>query len=528
MIDVVIAGGGPNGLMLACELGLAGVRPVVLDPLPGPSPEPRANGIVGQGVRILDHRGLYEAIVGAAQYPQRAPRHMFGAFALDLSSVADSQVYFLPVPQVRLAQTLVLRAADYDTDLRWGHALTGFEQDADGVTVQVSGPNGPYELRTRYLVGADGGHSLTRKLAGIDFPGTSSNDAIMRMARGALPPQDWMDPASGALDVPRYGRIQPMRFVRTERGMFVWAWLHGRAMIGSFELDPAAVDERSEEYVTGAEMTVEELQASLARVLGTEVPLRPEASDGPIVLRRFVGINSRIASRYASGRVMLIGDAAHVHSALGGPGLNLGLQDAMNLGWKLAAVVGGRVQPALLDTYEAERRPAGERVLTHSRAQLALIRPGPEVTALRQVFGELLAEPGVVRRLSDMLSGADVRYPSEPEDHPLVGWWVPDITVSSASGAFRVAELARDGRPLLLDFTDGGVVAEALARLDHATGVVTVATGRPLGDVPASAVLVRPDGYVAWASAASEPDTEALGRVLRRWFGVGVGSVSAR
>jgi 2-polyprenyl-6-methoxyphenol hydroxylase-like FAD-dependent oxidoreductase len=501
--------------MLACELGLAGVRSVVLDPLPGPNPEPRANGVVGQGVRILDHRGLYEALAGAGEYPRPAARGMFAAFPLDFGAAPDSQVYFLPVPQPRLAQTLARRAGECNAELRWGHTLTGFDQHADGVTVHVTGPDGRYELSTRYLVGADGGHSLTRKLAGIDFPGMSSNDVVMRMGLGALPREDWVDPSSGALDVPGFGRIPPLQFVRTERGMFAWAWLSGRSMMGSVELDPSAVDGGRDE--SEVPMTLEELHASIARVLGTEVPLRPQAADGPIEMRRFAGLNSRIASRYKAGRVILIGDAAHVHSALGGPGLNLGLQDAVNLGWKLAAVVLGRVEPALLDTYEAERRPAGERVITHSRAQIALIRPGTEVTALRQVFGELLAEPAVVRRMSDVLSGADVRYPTEPDAHPLVGRWVPDVTISIPSGAFRVAQLARDGRPLLLDFTGDGVVAAAMGQ---AGGAVTVVAGRPQQQVPATAILVRPDGYVAWASSAQDPDIDALRQVLRRWFGV--------
>jgi 2-polyprenyl-6-methoxyphenol hydroxylase-like FAD-dependent oxidoreductase len=520
MTDVVIVGAGPNGLMLACELGLAGVRPTVLDPLPGPNPEPRANGIVGQGVRILDHRGLYEPLAGA-EYPQPAARHMFAALPLDLGAVPDSQVYFLPVPQPRLAQTLARRAVEHDADLRWGHEFTGFDQDTDGVTVRVTGPDGPYELRPRYLVGADGGHSLTRKLAGIDFPGMSSNDVVMRMALGAMPREGWVDPRNGVLDVPGYGRIAPSQFERTERGLFVWALLHGRSMVGSVELDPSAVDERGADSVTGIPMTLEEVQASIVRVLGTEVPLRPRNPDDPIVLRRFTGLNSRIASRYKTGRVMLVGDAAHVHSALGGPGLNLGLQDAANLGWKLARVVQGRAGPELLDTYEVERRPAGERVITHSRAQIALIRPGTEVTALRQVFSELIAEPGVNGRLSAMLSGADVRYPTEPDAHPLVGKWVPDLSISAPTGPVRVAERARDGRPLLLDFTRDAGVAAAVG--GHAAEVVTVITGRALQQVPATSILVRPDGYVAWASSAREPDIEALGRVLRRWFGVSLG-----
>jgi 2-polyprenyl-6-methoxyphenol hydroxylase-like FAD-dependent oxidoreductase len=536
MVDVVIAGAGPNGLMLACELGLAGIRPVVLDPLPGPNPLPRANGIVGQGVRILDHRGLYEPLAGTAEPPQPAPGHMFGAFPLDFSAVPQSQVYRLMVPQPKLVQVLAGRAAAYHADIRWAHALTGFDQHADGITAQVSGPDGRYELTAAYLVGADGGTSPTRKLAGIDFPGTSSHDVIARMAADVLPPAGWVDPETGALDVPGFGRVLPLRFARTERGLFIWASFNGRSMIGSLELDGAPDDDRAREEQAEqvAPLTLPELQASIERVLGVDVPLRPPASDAPVDFRRFAGINSRIASRYTAGRVILVGDAAHVHSALGGPGLNVGLQDAVNLGWKLAGVLQGRFEPALLETYEAERRPVAERVIMHSRAQLALVRPGSEVTALRELFGELLADPHAVRRLNELLSGADVRYPTEPGAHSLVGRWVPDLTIEKPGGASRVAELGRDGRPLLLDFTGDGVLAAA------ANGIrdgVTVVAGRPVEPVAASALLVRPDGYVAWAWSATEsaelPDLKVLDRVLRHWFGIaalgsqGASSISA-
>jgi hypothetical protein len=240
-------------------------------------------------------------------------------------------------------------------------------------------------------------------------------------------------------------------------------------------------------------------------------------------LRRFSGINSRIAERYRDGRVLLVGDAAHVHSPMGGPGLNLGLQDAVNLGWKLAAVLNGRVESSLLDTYEAERRPAAERVIMHSRAQLGLVRPGPEITALRELFAELITDPSVVRRLGDLVSGADNRYITGADEHALVGRWVPDFAVASAGATRRVAELARDGRPLLIDLTDDAVVATAVAEIGDQ---LAVAAGRAVGDVAATAVLVRPDGYVAWAWSASmsahTPDPEQLRQlrcVLSRWFG---------
>ena len=305
---------------------------------------------------------------------------------------------------------LAERAGEYDADIRWGHALTGFDQHDDGVTVHVAGPDGAYDLTAKYLVGADGGTSKTRHLAGIDFPGMSSYDLVVRMGFNVVPPDEWMDPVSGALDIPGSGHLPPLRFHRTERGVFACGAMGSRVVVMTYELDSTAREQRSDDTADEPPMSLAELEASAKRVLGVDVPLRPVSPDAPLDLRRFSGINSRIASRYQLGRVFLVGDAAHVHSPMGGPGLNLSLQDAVNLGWKLAAVLNGRVEPALLATYETERRPAAERVIMQSRAQLALLRPGPEVTALRELFAELLTDPDIVRRLSDLLSGADNRY----------------------------------------------------------------------------------------------------------------------
>ena len=521
MNDVVIAGAGPNGLMLACELALSGIRPVVVDPLPGPNPEPRANGVTGQGVRILDHRGFYSVLAATDDPPQPSPWAMFAALTLDLSGTADTQNYMVAVQQPRLVQVLAERAGESDVEIRWGHRLTGFEQHADGVTVHVAGPDGDYQLPAKYLVGADGGTSQTRKLAGIDFPGMTSHDAVARMAFGVAPPDDWVDPVNGALDVPGWGRVPPTPFYRAEHGVFACRRLGGRAMVITLELDRAAreepIDDDDDDGDDETPVSLPEVEASVKRVLGADVPLRPISPDTPLDLRRFYGINSRIASRYKSGRVILVGDAAHVHSPLGGPGLNLGLQDAVNLGWKLAAVICGHAEPALLDTYEVERRPAAERVIMHSRAQLALIRPGTEVTALRGLFAELLANPETVHRLSDLVSGNDNRYAAGADAHPLAGRWVPDFAVVSASGTRRIAELARDGRPLLIDLTDDAVVAAAVAGIADR---ITIAAGRPVDEVSASALLVRPDGYVAWASSDPTPAVDELRRVLAQWFGI--------
>lgn len=316
MNDVVVAGAGPNGLMLACELALSGIRPVVLDPLPGPNPEPRANGVTGQGVRILDHRGFYSELSGTADPPRPSPWSMFAAFMLDLSGIAESEVFMVPVQQPRLVQALARRAADCGVDIRWGHRLAGFDQNADVVTVHVGGPDGPDQLSTRYLVGADGGTSPTRKLAGIDFPGMTSHDAVARMAFGVTPPDDWVDSASGALDIPGWGRVPPTPFYRAEHGIFACRRLGDRAMVITLELDRTAREDPFEEHGDEPPVSLPETEASAKRVLGADVPLRPVSPDTHLDLRRFYGINSRIASQYRAGRVFLVGDAAYVHSPL--------------------------------------------------------------------------------------------------------------------------------------------------------------------------------------------------------------------
>ena len=250
--------------MLAAELGLAGIRPVVLDPMPGPNPQPRANGIVGQGVRILDHRGLYSTLAGTEGPPQRAPRAMFAAFPLDLSLVPNPQMFMLAHPATQAGSGA--RGAGRpirQADIRWGHGLTGFDQDADGVTVHVSGPDGDYELRAKYLVGADGGTSTTRKLAGIDFPGMTSYDAVARIGFDVLPPAEWVDPVGGALDVPGFGHVPPLRFHRAERGVFAYGAPRAPGGGDRLRIGPSAREApRPTETEPTPPMSLAELEAS--------------------------------------------------------------------------------------------------------------------------------------------------------------------------------------------------------------------------------------------------------------------------
>jgi len=285
---------------------------------------------------------------------------------------------------------------------------------------------------------------------------------------------------------------------RTERGLFVYGQLPGR---------PPVVSTGEWDVPPDGPMTFDELQESVDRVLGVHLPLTPPEGDGPFLLRRLTGGNSRLADRFRAGRVLLVGDAAHVHSAMGGPGLNLGLQDAVNLGWKLAAELQGWAPDGLLDSYESERRPVGQRVVMQTQAQSALIAPGNDVTRLRELFGELLTDPQNVQRIADLISGADIRYHDGP--HPLIGRWAPDLMI----GSVRLAELMRTGRPLLVDLTADGSFAAAVG-----TDRVEVVTGS--GESPI-AMLIRPDGYVAWAADHDGVvEQEGLRTALARWFGV--------
>ncbi|GAB3443380.1 FAD-dependent monooxygenase [Streptomonospora sediminis] len=524
MFDVVIAGGGPTGLFLACELRLAGVRPLVLERRSEPDQRDRAHGLVGQAVRLLDNRGLFERC-GGKGVPEPAPGHFFGGMPLPLHLLGDENpLYLLHCNQRDLERVLAERAAELGVDVRRGWEVRSFNQAGgspgasrpgartdERVGVVARGPDGTETTFTSwYLVGCDGAHSQIRKQAGIAFPGTRDANAVDRTA--LIGPSERFRPAPGGRAVvDGLGEI-PARH-RTERGVFtLLAHDPQRPLVSTTEWeDHPAGDSPG----PGTPMTLAEMEDSVERVTGVRLPLTRPPEGAPTLLRRLCGRNTRLADRYRAGRVFVAGDAAHVSH---GPTLNTALQDAANLAWKLAAALRGWAPDGLLDSYGTERRVLGERVGMQTRAEDALLAPGNDVTALRGLFAEFLDRTENVRTIAALVAGADARYGMGAGDtdtgHPAAptGYFAPPLDVATGNGTpRRLAELLRDACPVLVDLTGGTELATAAGLWSDRVRRVTATAD----DAPAPALLIRPDGYVAWAGA----DPGGLQAALTRWFG---------
>lgn len=518
MFDVVIVGGGPVGLFLACELKLAGIDPVVLERLPEPSQVSKANGLIGQVVRLLDHRGLFERCGGTGT-PTPMPSFYFGAMRLPLRVLgADNPMYMLQIHQRDLERVLGERAAELGVDMRREHGVRSLTQSDDHVELLTVDRDGRQTvLTTRFVVGCDGGHSEIRKQSGIAFPGIVNDEVVIRTALIAPTEQITQAPTKydktelgGQIVVDGFGEVDG-NFHRTERGILgIGLFDPEHPLINTIEWE----DHPAGDFPgPGAPLTLAEMEASVERVLGVHVALAPPPAGSPTLLRRVCGRNTRLAERYRDRRVFLAGDAAHVHAASGGPGLNLGLQDAANLGWKLAAQLQGWAPDGLLDSYETERRALAQRVFMQSQSQTALMAPGSAVTALRELFAELLTNRDNVQRIADLMAGADVRYDTgEPDPAAVTGWFAPNLDLTTEDGhPRRLAELRRDAHPLLLDLSGGTELATAVQPWSDRIDRVAARTTTP----PAPALLIRPDGYVAWAG--SDPDS--LRTALGSWFG---------
>ncbi|MGW0063062.1 FAD-dependent monooxygenase [Streptosporangium sandarakinum] len=485
---------------------VSGARPLVLERHPHRRDTPKAGGLGGQILELLRYRGLLERFQAACPGPVPAPRFPFGGVHLDFTHLADPPMHALPLPQQLLERLLDERAAELGVEIRRGHEATGVSQDDVAVTVDVRGPDGPYRVSARHLVGCDGARSRVRDRAGIPFPGVTYPE-VNRLAQVTLPDTvTVLD--NGDLDVPGFGTVHA-GFTRTDRGLFGLGSSPGARSVSLY-----TIEDESVEYDDDVPMTLTELQDSVHRVLGAHLPLA-----GSTRLSRFT-FKARQAERYRAGRIMVAGDAAHLFPATG-VALNAGLLDAVNLAWKLAADVQGWAPAGLLDTYHDERHLAGARTMLHTRAQVAL-RRGHDAAAeaLREVFSELLLDEQPLRRMGALVAGTDIRYPMPGSGlHPLAGTFAPDLTLHTDRGITGVAELLHPARPVLLDLAGRPDLRETARDWERRVDVHTAKTD----DRPADVLLIRPDAHIAWAAAVDEPAetaAPALREALSGWFGM--------
>jgi 2-polyprenyl-6-methoxyphenol hydroxylase-like FAD-dependent oxidoreductase len=477
--------------MLAAELGLAGVDAVVVERRPNQDLHgSRAGGLHSRTIEILDQRGIADRFLAEGQVAQVAG---FSTTRLDLSDFPTRHPYGLGLWQKHIERILAGWVSGLKVPVHYGTEVTGFVQDASGVDVTLSGGQG---LRAQYLVGCDGGRSLVRKGAGIEFPG-------------------W-DPTTSALLAEVEMTEEPELGVRhTPSGMHALGKVEYEVKDGEVVYKPGGMVGvmLTESHVGTREPTLRDLSEGLIAVYGTDYGIH-----SPTWITRFTDM-TRQAAAYRDRRVLLAGDAAHVHSPVGGQGLNTGVQDAVNLGWKLAQVVNGTSPESLLDTYHAERHPVAARVLRKTMAQVALMRPDDRIEALRDTVAELLTMDEPRRRFAAMMSGLDIHY-DLGEGHPLLGRRMPDLDVVTADGPLRVYTLLHGARPVLLNLGEPGgfdtvPLPERLQLVDATYGGAWELPA--LGTVPApGAVLIRPDGYVAWVGDQTRP---GLAGALATWFG---------
>ena len=490
---VVIAGGGPAGLMLAGELALAGVDVAIVERRPNQDlPGSRAGGLHSRTIEIMDQRGIADRFLSEGQVVQVG---QFAGTPLDMSDFPTRHPYSLGLWQKHIERILAGWVGELPVTFYRGRDVTGFAQDDTGVDVEVSDGQ---SLRAQYLVGADGGRSLVRKAAGIEFPGwdptTSSLIAVVELAED---PPEW-GIRHDAQGMHALGRVE----YEIRDGEIVYA-----------DSGPVGVMITEEHVGSSSEPTLSDLSEALIGVYGTDYGVH-----SPTSISRFTDM-TRQAAAYRDRRVLLAGDAAHVHSPDGAQGLQIAVQDATNLGWKLAQVVNGTSPESLLDTYHAERHPVAARVLRTSMAHVALRRPDERTEALRDTIAEFLMTEESRRRFAAMMFGLDIHY-DLGEGHPLLGRRMPDLDLVTADGPLRVFTLLHDARPVLLNLGEpGGVDITPWADRVQLVDAEYAGTWElpVLGEVAApTAVLVRPDGHVAWVGEGTQL---GLADALATWFG---------
>jgi 2-polyprenyl-6-methoxyphenol hydroxylase-like FAD-dependent oxidoreductase len=488
---VVIVGGGPTGLMLAGELALAGIDVAIVErrasqDLPGS----RAGGLQSRSIEVLDQRGIADRFLAEGQKAQVAG---FASIRLDISDFPTRHPYGLGLWQKHIERILAGWVGELRVPILYGIEVTGSTQDDSGVEVQLSDGR---SLRAEYLVGCDGGRSLVRKAAGIDFPG-------------------WDPTTSSLLAEVEMTEEPELGIRRTPSGMHALGKVEYEIKDGEVVYQPGGKVGvmLTESQIGTGEPTLRDLSEGLIAVYGTDYGIH-----SPTWITRFTDM-TRQAAAYRNGRVLLAGDAAHVHSPVGGQGLNTGVQDAVNLGWKLAQVV-HRISPeSLLDTYHAERHPVAARVLRTTMAQVALMRVDDRIEALRDTVSDLLSMNEPRKGFAAMMSGLDIHY-DLGEGHPLLGRRMPDLDLVTADGPLRVFTLLHHARPVLLNLGEPGAFdvtpwADRVQLID--------ATYDGTWDLPAlgavtapTAVLIRPDGHVAWVG---EETQLGLADALSTWFG---------